>query len=190
MDYPRIQHSQEPSRGQEGLQDQVWEESSSSSPHQPLQNADQQVPDRGRGEAAGAGGQAASLSEEKVEVRSFLLPFQQQQISVSVSFISNSPDMRFGTAWRIFRQKLKLFPYKPHPTNTAIPRSPVLKLKRNEFCQWFLAQEEDFTTRVIWNDWGIAMQFKRHPTTTLQEMKDIVEFHQLLSGIGDQDGVA
>ena len=98
------------------------------------------------------------LSEEQVEeVRAFLKPYQQKQISVSVPFISVSLNMSVGTVWMILRKKLKLFPYKPH---TTIPRSPSHKVKRKEFCDWFLAQEEDFATRVIWSDekWFVLKQ--------------------------------
>ena len=65
------------------------------------------------------------LSEETVEeVRNFLLPYQQQQVSISISFITHSLNLSYGTVWTILRKKLKLFPYKPH---TTIPRSPVTK---------------------------------------------------------------
>ena len=96
------------------------------------------------------------LSEEVVtSVRDFMEPYLRRKETVSLSTISNSLGLSLTTVWRVVRQKLGWFPYKPRNT---IPLTPAHKQGRVNFCNWLLSKPEAFCD--IWSDekWFVLRQ--------------------------------
>ena len=54
-----------------------------------------------------------------------------------------------STAWRIVRNKLKWYPYKPR---TVVPLTEQNKAGRVVFCDWQLKQPQEFEQKLIWSD--------------------------------------
>ena len=88
-------------------------------------------------------------------------------------FFTNNPKSHISDAvtelqlshtsiWRCLRLQLKWKPYKPLRVNMLSEQN---KRDRVEFCQWFLAQGEDFAERVLWSD---EKWFVLHPAPNTQ----------------------
>ena len=69
--------------------------------------------------------------------------------STSLTTLSRDLQISKASAWRIVREKLKFIPYKSFVSQKLTEQH---KKARNDFCNWFLEQPENFHRRVIWGD--------------------------------------
>lgn len=90
-------------------------------------------------------------------VKDFLDSFLARNESVSLRRVACEFGLSLSTVWRIVRQRLRLYPYKP---KVVVPLSSDHRRTRREFCDWLIGRRSGFEDYVIWSDekWFVLNQ--------------------------------
>ena len=89
---------------------------------------------------------ATAVNDQNVEKVRELIKSDE---TLSIKQISEKTGISTKAVWIILRERLNLYPYKPHCVH---PLTEDHKQRRLEFCSWLLQQSDNFPQKVIFSD--------------------------------------